>query len=153
MSYISEIRKKIGHDVVIMPCACAIIADDNGRVLLQKRADDGRWGYHGGAIEVDETVEDALKRELFEEIGITPVDCTLFGVYSGPGLHHIYPNGDVCSCIDIVYLCKSYEGEIRFCDGEVTEVKWFSEKELLDNLSDSCRAPLRDYFRALRNNH
>ena len=71
MSYISEIRKKVGHDTVIMPCACLIIDDGQGRVLLQKRADDGKWGYHGGAIEVDEKVEDALRREIKEELGIT----------------------------------------------------------------------------------
>ena len=148
MSYISEIRKKVGHDTVIMPCACLIIDDGQGRVLLQKRADDGKWGYHGGAIEVDEKVEDALRREIKEELGITLKEFELFGIYSGKRHHHVYPNGDECSCIDIVYRCISYEGEFSFRDGEVTELGWFSE--LPDNLSDSNVGPLTDYFRFIR---
>ena len=146
MSYISEIRKKIGHDTVIMPCACVIIPDGEGRVLLQKRADDGKWGYHGGAIEVDESVEDALLREVGEELGIKLTEFTLFGIYSGKHMHHRYPNGDDCSCIDIVYLCKKYEGEFSFRDGEVKELRWFSKSDLPENLTDSCRKPLDDYF-------
>ena len=149
MSYISEIRKKVGHDVVIMPCACLIIGDSEGRVLLQKRADDGKWGYHGGAVEVDEKVEDALRRELKEELGIELKEFEFFGIYSGKPRHHVYPNGDECSCIDIVYRCISYEGEFDFRDGEVTELGWFSE--LPQNLSESNIEPLSDYFKFIRN--
>ena len=152
MSYISEIRKKIGHDVVIMPCACLIIGDENGRILLQKRADDGKWGYHGGAVEVGESVEDALRREISEELGITLIDYELFGVYSGDGYMHTYPNGDVCSCIDIVYLCKSYAGEFSLPDGEVTELEWFAEENIPKDLTDSCRRPIADYFEKFTKN-
>lgn len=149
MSYISEIRKKVGHGTVIMPCACLIIGDGE-RVLLQKRADDGKWAYHGGAVEVDEKVEDALQREIKEELGITLKEFEFFGVYSGgEAYHHVYPNGDECSCIDIVYRCISYEGEFCFRDGEVSELEWFSE--LPENLSDSCVAPLKDYLKFIGN--
>ena len=70
MRYISELRKIVGHRTLIMPCACVIIGDGKGNILLQKRVDDGTWGYHGGAIEIDESVEDALRREVYEELNI-----------------------------------------------------------------------------------
>ena len=53
MSYIKELRNKVGHETIIMPCACLLIVDNKGNVLLQHRVDNKLWGYHGGSIEVD----------------------------------------------------------------------------------------------------
>lgn len=145
MSYISDLRKFIGHAPIIMPCACVILAK-NGRILLQRRADDGKWGYHGGAIELFETVEDALRREVYEELGITLGKFSLLGIYSGERYRHIYPNGDEVSCIDIVYVCSDFSEDFKFTDGEVTELKWFDRNSLPENLSDSTRLPIADFF-------
>lgn len=146
MGYISELRKIVGHRTLIMPCACLIIGDGKGNVLLQKREDDGKWGYHGGAVEIDESVEDALKREVREELNIEIDEVELFGVYSGPSYHHIYPNGDETSCIDIVYICHKYHGEIKLQKEEVLEIGWFNKMNLPDNLSDNPKQPIYDYL-------
>ena len=50
-------------------CGASIITYKEGKVLLQKRKDNNCWGYHGGAVEMGEKVEDAARRELFEETG------------------------------------------------------------------------------------
>ena len=147
MGYIMDLRKIVGHRTLIMPCACLIIGDGKGNVLLQKRVDDGKWGYHGGAIEIDEAVEDALKREVKEELNIEIDEMQFFGIYSGPTYHHIYPNGDETSCIEIVYVCSKYHGEFRFQKEEVAKVAWFNRDNLPDNLSDNSRQPILDYLR------
>ena len=146
MSYIMDLRKFVGHRTLIMPCACVIIEDGQGKILLQKRADDGKWGHHGGAIEIDESAEDAARREVREELNLELDELRLFGVYSGPGFHHVYPNGDETSCIDIVYVCGKYHGEMRLQAEEVTEVGWFGPEELPDNLSDNPKRAIMDYF-------
>ncbi len=146
MGYISDLRKTVGHKTLIMPCACLIIGDGKGNILLQKRSDDGNWGYHGGAVEIDESIEAALLREIREELDVVPENPKLFGVYSGDGYHHVYPNKDEVSCIDIVYTTDKIMGEIKFSDGEVSEVGWFNKDTLPENLSDSCRRPISDYF-------
>jgi 8-oxo-dGTP pyrophosphatase MutT (NUDIX family) len=76
---------------VFQLCGASIILYRNNEVLLQKRTDNQCWGYHGGAIEVGEIVEDAAKRELFEETGLTANRIELYGVFSGPDQYHVYP--------------------------------------------------------------
>ena len=57
----------------------AALTDEKGQILLQKRPEGaqmgGLWEFPGGKLEVGETVAQALKRELQEEIGITIEDC------------------------------------------------------------------------------
>lgn len=146
MGYISELRKIVGHGTLIMPCACLIIGDGKGNILLQQRADDGKWGYHGGAVEIDESVEDALRREVKEELNIEIDELELLGVYSGASYHHVYPNGDHTSCIDIVYACHKYHGVLSLQKEEVLQIKWFNKNDLPENLSDNPKRPIHDYL-------
>ena len=113
MGYILDLRKFVGHRPLIQVGAGIIVEDPEGRVLLQLRSDNHCWGYCGGSIELDERVEDAAKRELFEETGLTAEDLSLFGVWSGPELHYVYPNGDEVSNIDIVFLCRKFSGTLK----------------------------------------
>ncbi len=146
MGYIMDLRKVVGHRTLIMPCAAVIIEDGQGRVLLQQRVDDGKWSYHGGAIEADELAEDAARREIKEELNLEMDELRLFGVYSGPRFHHVYPNGDETSCIDIVYICGKYHGDLRLQADEVRAVKWFGRDSLPENMSGGSIWPLLDYF-------
>lgn len=130
MSYVSEIRKKIGHDPLMIVGASVIVTDEKGRVLLQHRADNGQWGYHGGCVELGENTEAAARREMLEETGLTAGKMTLLGVFSGPEMRYTYPNGDQASIVDIVYLCSDYSGEIRPQLEEVTELRWFDPADI-----------------------
>lgn len=152
MGYIMELRKLVGHRTLLMPCAGAIIGDGKGNVLLQLRKDDKTWATHGGSVELDERVEDTMIREVKEEIGLSVLDYKLLNIYSGPEHHNIYPNGDEVSCIDIVYYCHNFEGEIRYQEDEVLNTQWFNESNLPDNIGLNTRKWLNDYFAILRNN-
>ena len=48
----------------------AVITDDHGRALLIQRADNGHWEPPGGVLELGETIEDGLRREVREETGL-----------------------------------------------------------------------------------
>ena len=61
-------------------------------------------------------------REIQEEIGLKVLEYKLLNIYSGPEYHNIYPNGDEVSCIDIVYYCHKFEGEIAFQEDEVKNI-------------------------------
>lgn len=59
-----------------------VIVDDQGRALLIKRRDNGHWEPPGGVLEREETIPDALQREVLEETGIKiELPATLTGVY------------------------------------------------------------------------
>jgi 8-oxo-dGTP pyrophosphatase MutT (NUDIX family) len=150
MGYINDLRKKVGSSyTLIMPCACAIITNDKGEVLLQQRVDNHLWGYHGGAIEVDESVEEALRRELKEELNIEIDEMHLFKIYSGKEYHHVYPNGDHVSPIDILYVVTKFHGDIKLQKEEVLDIAWYS-KDNLPELSPNYKTPLKDFFESIK---
>ncbi len=105
MGYVADLRAIVGHRPLILVAAGALIQDNHGRLLLQRRADDGSWDIPGGAVELGETVEEAVRREVWEETGLEIGEMALFGVFSGPELFHTYPNGDQAYFVCIVYLC------------------------------------------------
>ena len=144
-----DMRKIVGHRCILQVGASVILEDKQGRVLLQKRADNHMWGYAGGSVELDEKVEDAAKRELYEETGLIANSLELFGVFSGKELHYIYPNGDEVSNIDVVYICRDYCGELKRQEDEVVELKFFDYANLPEKLSPPIKPVLlkrRDFM-------
>ncbi len=145
MGYISEIRKKVGHDEIIIVGASVVVVRD-GKTLLQRRRDNGLWATHGGCVEIGEDVETAARRELREETGLTAGDMTLLGVYSGEDARYTYPNGDKVSVVDVVYLCADFTGEIAPQESEVAALEWFDLSALPHEreISPLNRRPIRD---------
>ncbi len=133
--YIKTMRQKIGHDPILQCGASVIVVNNKNEMLLQLRKDNGCWSYAGGAVELDEVVEEAAKRELFEETGLVANKLALYGVFSGPECHYIYPNGDEVSNVDIVYICRDYSGDLKCQVSEVVELRFFSPDDLPENLS------------------
>ena len=144
--YIMDLRKIVGHRPLLQVGASVIVEDEKGRILLQKRSDNHYWGYAGGSIELDENVEDAAKRELFEETGLTAERLELFGIFSGKDMHYIYPNGDEVSNIDIVYICRDYTGTLRRQENEVEELKFFALNEIPQKISPPVQKPLNQWI-------
>jgi 8-oxo-dGTP pyrophosphatase MutT (NUDIX family) len=149
MNYIRDMRQYVGHKTIIMPCACVLIINQKGEVLVQHRADDHNWGYIGGAIEVDEAVEEAAKREMKEETGLTPLSLKFFKIYSGKKYHYVYPNLDEVSPIDTVFICDKYEGTLSLQAEEETEIRFFSLDQLPSPMREATKSVFRDYISSL----
>ena len=143
--YIMELRKLVGHRPLLQVGASVIVEDAQGRILLQKRTDNHCWGYAGGSVELDEVVEEAAARELFEETGLTAHSLELFGVFSGPELHYVYPNGDEVSNVDHVYICREYSGDLKCQEDETAELRFFAPEEIPENISPPIRIPLQKW--------
>lgn len=141
-NYIMDLRAVVGHRPLLQVGASVIVVDSDHRILLQLRSDNHCWGYAGGSVELDEVVEEAAKRELFEETGLIAENLELFGVFSGKDTHYTYPNGDEVSNVDIVYVCKQYSGELKCQDGEVEKLKFFRIDEIPQNISKPIRVAL-----------
>ena len=147
-NYIMDLRKIVGHSPLLQVGASVIVEDNIGRILLQLRSDNHCWGYSGGSVELDENVEEAAKRELFEETGLIAHKLTLFGVFSGKDTHYIYPNGDEVSNVDIVYICNDYSGELRCQAGEVDQLRFFEIDQIPNNISKPIEKALLEYIKS-----
>lgn len=137
-----------GKPVMVQTGASVIVEDSEGLILMQRRRDDGTWSYPGGRVEIDETVEDAARREVREECGIEVGKLQLLGVFSGPELRHVYPNGDEVCCIDIVYISRDWRGSLRPLDGEAAEVGFYPIDRLPAPLSQMNTPQLNAYLQA-----
>ena len=135
--YVKGIRNYIAHDPLLLVAAGAIIHKDR-KILLQKRGDNGAWAIHGGYLELGETVEETVRRELIEEIGITPLNLKFYKVFSGEDMNYLCPSGDEVYCVNVIFLCDEYEGELKQDDEEVVELKWFD----VDNLPNNINTPV-----------
>jgi 8-oxo-dGTP pyrophosphatase MutT (NUDIX family) len=146
LSYVSDIRAKIGHAPLQLTGA-SVIVRRGGAVLLMRRSDTGLWGYHGGGLELGETLEQAAGRELLEESGLTALRLRLFGVYAGPEQHVVYPNGDEVYYTDVLFECDAFEGEPMGSNEEVLEQRWFDLNDLPpeDQISPPIRPQMVDY--------
>lgn len=145
-SYVKTMRSMIGTKPLLI-CGASVIVIHDGYILLQKRKDNGCWGYHGGCLELGEYLEDAAKRELYEETGLKVKSMKLYGVFSGPELHYVYPHGDEVYNVDTVYVCDDFEGELSADAAEVSELKWFPFNDVPENLSPPVSGIIREFIR------
>ena len=143
--YLKNLRKLVGHMPILVCGASVIVVNDKDEILLQLRKDNNCWGYPGGSVDINEVVEEAAKRELLEETGIVANSLELFGVFSGEELYYVYPHGDEISNVDIVYICKDYNGEAKADLVESIDARFFAIDRLPDNISPPCVPALKKY--------
>ncbi|RLQ90062.1 NUDIX domain-containing protein [Planomicrobium sp. Y74] len=146
MDYIKNLRSMVGHEKVIMVIAGAFVFDSDKRLLLQQRSDTGEWGLPGGFMELDETVQDTARREVFEETGLQLKELELFGIYSGPKYDKTFKNGDQVAMVQILFTCRNFGGQLVEQNEESLSNKFYSLTELPENLfSDHL-----DFFKDLQ---
>ncbi|MFH8486889.1 NUDIX hydrolase [Streptomyces longisporoflavus] len=128
--FIRTIRADAGHQLLWLPGVTAIVFDDEGRVLLGRRADNGKWSAIGGMPDPGEQPAACAVREVFEE---TAVHCVPERVVLVESLDPVtYPNGDICQFMDITLRCRAVGGEARVNDDESLDVGWFALDQLPD---------------------
>lgn len=145
MGYIEDVRNLVGNHPLILIGSHAIILNEKNEVLLQLRTDFNRWGIIGGALEYNETLEDALKREVFEETGLIIKTPELFRTYSGPDFFQIYPNGDQVHGVLVIYICHEFQGELICDQTESKELRFFPLDELPITLHPVIEGIIRDF--------
>ncbi|MBI3084195.1 MAG: NUDIX domain-containing protein, partial [candidate division NC10 bacterium] len=114
----------------LRPGVAAIISNGEGKILLQRRSDNGLWGLPGGSVEIGESGRDAIIREVQEETGLTVEVVRLIGVYSDPKVQVVrYPDGNVVHYISSLFACCILAGTLQTCD-ETLDLQFFDPARL-----------------------
>ena len=127
--YVKYIRSKMGQKKVIFPSSVACIIKDD-LVLIQKRSDFNQWGFPGGTMELGESFEETLLREVKEETNLDIKIKYLQGVYSK--YETIYPNGDKVQFVTSCFVCEPLSDDLRI-DSESKELKYEKISNIKDN--------------------
>jgi len=78
----------------LVPAVSAVVTDSDGRILLHKRSDNFLWSLPGGAMELGESVEQAVIREVKEETGFDVEVNKCIGIYSDPNHVIAFSDGE-----------------------------------------------------------
>ncbi|WP_198659270.1 NUDIX hydrolase [Nocardiopsis sp. FIRDI 009] len=112
--------------------AGAVIRED-GRMLAIQRRDNGRWEPPGGVLELEETPEEGVVREVLEETGIRVEVERLTGVYKNMAR----------GIVALVFLCKPSGGEARVTP-EATAVEWLTPDQVEKHMGEVYAVRLLD---------
>ena len=129
---------------VVLVAACALI-DADGRVLIAQRPPGkpmaGLWEFPGGKVDPDERPEDALIRELKEELGIVVNEACLapltFASHSYEDFHLLMP----------LYVCRRWEGVVSPQEGQ--RLTWVRPNRLKEYPMPPADVPLISHLTTL----
>ncbi|MCA9911702.1 MAG: NUDIX domain-containing protein [Anaerolineae bacterium] len=145
-AYILRLRQKIGHDLIMMPVAGALMSNEAGEILLQQRSDNGQWTIPGGAIEPGEEPGEAIIREVREETGLDVIPERLVGVYGGEAHIAQYPNGDQVAMIALIFACRIVGGTLQTDDDETLDLQYFAPDALPLNFPERYHKIIEDFL-------
>ncbi|MED1798854.1 NUDIX hydrolase [Brevibacillus porteri] len=145
--YIGTMRKYIGHETLLTVGCGAIIEDDCGRILLQQKRDI--WGLPGGLLEIGETFEETVRREVLEETNLKISQIKLFGIYSGKKGFAQYANGDKVFSVQIIFHVTKYEGTVQGNE-ESTRLQFIHKKDMPSNLNPHQAPFILDWLHGIK---
>jgi 8-oxo-dGTP diphosphatase len=145
VSYLEQLRARVGSRKVIVCYATALIRDARGQLLFQQRGDFEWWGLPGGVLELGETLSECCVREAREETGLHVEPTKLVGVYTGPQYEVRYPNGDEVQQWTAAFECRVVSGEPR-PDGSESRAQAFFPQGALPVTARWYADMARDFF-------
>jgi ADP-ribose pyrophosphatase YjhB (NUDIX family) len=113
----------------IVPAVTVHVLDENRRVLLIRRTDNGLWALPGGAQEFGEYIAETAVRETLEETGIEIMVTGLVGIYTNPQHLVEFTDGEVRQQFSICFRGRYVQGDPTPSD-ESSQVKWVEQSNL-----------------------
>ena len=109
-------------------CSAAIF-DEQRRIFLTRRTDNGQWCLPGGGMESGESVSEACEREVWEETGLRVRIKRLVGVYSHSDQLVVYPDGNKAHIVALHFEAEIISGQPTLSN-ETTDFGYFTIDEI-----------------------
>ena len=109
-------------------CSAAIL-DEQGRILLTRRADNGQWCLPGGGMEPGESAAEACEREVFEETGLSVRVRRLVGIYSHSDQLIVYPDGGRFQIVALHFEAEITGGKLGLSN-ETSDVGYYTLQDI-----------------------
>jgi len=141
-----DLRRGVDH---IGISASFVIHDGQGRILLQKRSkqcrdEHGAWDCGGGAIEFGESIDEAVRREIMEELCAEPIKIEFLTVYDAHRVHDTLPT----HWIAIMHAVQVDPNKVKIGEPhKIDEIGWFTSKTLPSPLHSQFQ---KSYIAALK---
>ncbi len=145
-SYIGQIQSKFAPNMVIVPGVKVVVRDASGRILLIKYSGSGKWGIPEGSIELNESVIEAARREVFELTGLSVGKLKPFVFYSEPTCHTEMTEGEILQQFTMAFLTEDFSGDLLKESEEISDIGFFFINSLPD-MDTSCVETVQDLFR------
>ncbi|GAA2350993.1 NUDIX domain-containing protein [Streptomyces cuspidosporus] len=115
----------------LVVAASAVVTDDTGRILLQRRRDNGLWALPGGGMDMSESLPGTAVREVKEETGLEVEITGLVGTYTDPRHVIAYTDGEVRRQFNVCFTARVVGGQLAISE-ESTELRFVPPEELAD---------------------
>ncbi|MWV43438.1 NUDIX domain-containing protein [Paenibacillus sp. HJL G12] len=122
-----DFRQYIKKTSKITVQVAILVKNKDGEVLLQQRAGAEEWGLPLGSMTPGESLEDAARRELWEETTLTAQDMTLISMFSGPEFKKVSKGGDEEFLVIALYEAKGLQSELDFKAEVNKALRFFGE--------------------------
>ncbi|MEU1423834.1 NUDIX domain-containing protein [Kitasatospora sp. NPDC005751] len=130
----------------LVVAASAVVADEEGRVLLQRRTDNGLYALPGGTMDLGESLPGTAVREVREETGLVVEITGLVGTYTDPRHVIAYSDGEVRQQFNVCFTARVTGGELRISD-ESTDLRFVAPDDIGDlPMHHTQRLRLRHYL-------
>ncbi|HET9999347.1 MAG TPA: NUDIX domain-containing protein [Ktedonobacteraceae bacterium] len=130
----------------IVPAASAVVVNDEGKILLQRRSDNNLWALPGGTMEIGESIGETVIREVKEETGFDVQPAYIVGIYSDPKHIIAFTDGEVRQQFSICFACSILGGHLQVSN-ESYEVRFVLPQEIEQlNMHPSIHQRLKDYL-------
>ena len=145
-SYIGQIQVKYGPGMVIETGVRIVVRDSAGKILLVKRSDKKRWEIPSGCVELDESITEAARREVFDITGLSVGSLKPFAYYSDPVYQIESSDGEKVQQYTMAFLTEDFSGKLLKSTDEISDAGFFFFNNLPD-LDDDHIETIKDLFR------
>lgn len=113
-----------------------IVIDKAERVLVIRRRDNGHWEPPGGILELDESFEDGVRREVFEETGLHVHVDRLTGVYKNIRI----------GVVALVFRCTPLSADVQTQSHEADTIRWVNLANIANLMDPAFAIRVTDAF-------